>query len=540
MPGTVVQSLSEVSRCTIALVEAVSDLKRERAVKRLEKKLGPWFKWQGRVLISALPQLVRYFPKPVEESRLMEALAEDFDRMFDDAIAVTVRNGEEIVRDGLYQGVTDGFEAMAAKEGITTAEFMQRAGLQKAFELDHPRALKWARENAAIDVTKVNDTTKETIRGIVSKGIDEGMDYGTIAGRITKRFGEFAIGKPQEHIQSRAHLVAVTENAMAYEHGQRELVDEIQAVGIDMEKSWGTVGDDKVSAGCRRNAEQEWIPANQAFQSGHDTPPRFPGCRCGARYRVAREEAPAEKPIKKPVRPKDEIDPVTWRDINERIHAAEEKTETASGKEKARAWEELEAAQEELRELLGLNEGQEVAVDQWTGFGASDLRNADAGRWDLVERNHDLVSEMLEEFYSVLDKLPEYEGTVYRGLYDIESEALQAMLDSGRVTTDAISSASVREEIAEYFAGLIPGEEAWNAGAEAGSTSVILELSQRASADTRALFDLEEWSGLYTKDEVILRKGTAYEVTSWAEEMLPTPDGLGTFKLVRIIAKEIL
>ena len=289
MPRTVVQSLSEVTRCTIALVEAVSDLKRERAVKRLEKKLGPWFKWQGRVLISALPKLVRYFPKPVTEVQLMEALADDFDAMFDSAIKVTVRNGEEIVADGLYQGVTDGFEAMAAQEGIATEEFLNRAGLQKAFELDDPRAVKWAQENAAIDVTKVNDTTKETIRGIVSDGIDKGMDYDTIAKRITKRFSEFAVGKPQQHIASRAHLVAVTENAMAYEHGQRELIDEIQAVGIDMEKSWATVGDDAVSDGCQRNQDAGWIPADASFPSGDQAPPRFPGCRCGSRYRVARE-----------------------------------------------------------------------------------------------------------------------------------------------------------------------------------------------------------------------------------------------------------
>jgi len=278
MQRTVIQSLTEVTRCTIALVEAVSDLKRERAVKRLEKKLGPWFKWQGRVLIAALPKLVRYFPAPVEESRLIEALGEDFDAMFDKAIKVTVRNGEEIIQAGLYEGVTEGFEYMH-----------DQMGLEKAFQLDDPRAVKWARENAAKDIAKVNDTTKETIRGIVSKGIDEGMDYDTIAKRITKRFGEFAIGKPQEHIASRAHLVAVTENANAYEHGQRELVDEIQAVGIDMEKAWSGPDDEHTSDACRDNMAQGWIPVDRAFVSGAENPPNHPGCRHHSIYRVSRE-----------------------------------------------------------------------------------------------------------------------------------------------------------------------------------------------------------------------------------------------------------
>jgi len=249
-------------------VEAVSDLKRERAVKRLENKLGPWFKWQGRVLISALPKMRKHFT---------ESAASDFDAMFDNAIATTVRNGEEIIEAGLIQGVAQGFDDLAAQQGM-----------QAAFELDHPVAIEWAKKHAAIDVTQVNDTTKATIRGIVQKGIAEGMDYDTVAKRITARFGQFAIGKPQEHIASRAHLVAVTENAMAYEHGGRQLVDEIQAVGIDMEKSWSNVGDDDVSTGCLRNTDAQWIPADRAFPSGDQNPPRFPGCRCNTHYRVSR------------------------------------------------------------------------------------------------------------------------------------------------------------------------------------------------------------------------------------------------------------
>ena len=257
----------------------MSELQRERDVKRLEEKLGPWFKWQGRVLVAALPKLVRYFPQPVEESRLLEALGADFDAMFDSAIEVTVSSGEEILTKGLDGAMHSGYTDLA-----------EEIRMAKAFQLDDPLATAWAKERAAEAVSQVNDTTKETIRGIVSKGIEEGMDYDTIAGRITKRFGEFAIGKPQQHIQSRAHLVAINENALAYEHGQRQLVDEIQATGIDMEKSWATVGDGDVSAGCQRNQDAEWVPAAAEFPSGDQNPPRFPGCRCSSRHRVAREQ----------------------------------------------------------------------------------------------------------------------------------------------------------------------------------------------------------------------------------------------------------
>ena len=273
----VVASLSEVSRCTIALVEAVSDLKRERAVKRLEKKLGPWFKWQGRVLIAALPKLVRYFPEPVEESRLLEALGSDFDSMFDKAIKVTVRNGEEIFEAGLVPAVSQGYAAMA-----------EEVGMQAAFKLKQPEAVRWASKQAAVDVALVNDTTKETIRGVVTRGLEKGASYDEVARQITKRFNEFAVGKPQLHIQSRAHLVAINENAVGYAYGETTLIDEIEATGIEMEKHWADVGDNDVSDGCARNTADGWIPTKQAFSSGDMTYPRFPGCRCNVHRRVSR------------------------------------------------------------------------------------------------------------------------------------------------------------------------------------------------------------------------------------------------------------
>ena len=274
----VVASLTEISRCTIALVEAVSDLKRERAVKRLEKKLGPWFKWQGRVLIAALPKLVRYFPEPVEESRLLEALGSDFDSMFDKAIKVTVRNGEEIFEAGLVPAVSQGYTAMA-----------EEVGMQAAFKLKQPEAVRWASKQAAVDVALVNDTTKETIRGVVTRGLEKGASYDEVARQITKRFNEFAVGKPQAHIQSRAHLVAINENAVAYEEGRHRLVDDIMATGIAMEKKRAGPNDNKTSDGCLADMAADWIPESRAFPSGIMYGPRFPGCRHDTQYRVSRE-----------------------------------------------------------------------------------------------------------------------------------------------------------------------------------------------------------------------------------------------------------
>lgn len=243
-------------------------LERERAVKRLEKEVAKWFRWQGRLVMKKLPTLRKHF---------QESAGSDFDSMFDRAIKVTVLNGEEIFEAGMVPAVSQGYTAYA-----------EELGMKAAFELDHPVAVEWAKKQAAIDVADVGKTTKKTIRGIVTRGLEEGASYDTVARRITKRFSEFAVGKPQLHIESRAHLVAVNENAVAYAHGESTLIDDIEATGIDMEKSWHTVGDDRVSDGCQRNANANWIPNDRAFPSGDMTYPRFPGCRCNVHHRVAR------------------------------------------------------------------------------------------------------------------------------------------------------------------------------------------------------------------------------------------------------------
>ncbi|GAH30166.1 unnamed protein product, partial [marine sediment metagenome] len=47
------------------------------------------------------------------------------------------------------------------------------------------------------------------IAKVVTKGVGEGQSYDKVAREIKSRFNQFAVGKPQLHIQSRAHLVAV-------------------------------------------------------------------------------------------------------------------------------------------------------------------------------------------------------------------------------------------------------------------------------------------------------------------------------------------
>ena len=135
----------------------------------------------------------------------------------------------------------------------------------------------------------INRTTQNYINTQIRHAMEEGWSYDRTARAITDRFEEFAIGKPQLHIQSRAHLVAVTETGNLYVEANMQTAREIQDMGLPIEKKWATVGDDRVSDGCNANAAVGYIPLNDPFPSGHMQPLRFPGCRCDIYTRRAKK-----------------------------------------------------------------------------------------------------------------------------------------------------------------------------------------------------------------------------------------------------------
>jgi len=171
--------------------------------------------------------------------------------------------------------------AIAAAAKHRVAEF----GVSFAFDLKNPRAVQAIKNRAAAAVTNIDATTRDEIARIITQGMEEGYNYQKVARQIVAKYDEFGVGKPQAHIRNRAELIAVTEAAEAYETGNRLVIDEMTAVGLEMEKSWSTVGDDRVSDGCRTNGQVGWIPVDEPFPSGHQHAPRFPGCRCATLYR---------------------------------------------------------------------------------------------------------------------------------------------------------------------------------------------------------------------------------------------------------------
>lgn len=153
------------------------------------------------------------------------------------------------------------------------------------FEMPVDRPLSIMLERAGDRITRINETTRDAVREILTTGIAERKSYQQVARELRAKFREFSTPARQRHIRDRAELIAITEVGQAYVDGQLDVAARLQARGIAMEKSWLTVGDSRVSEGCAANGAAGWILLDSAFPSGHPAPLRFPGCRCALQLR---------------------------------------------------------------------------------------------------------------------------------------------------------------------------------------------------------------------------------------------------------------
>lgn len=246
-----------------------------RVERRLERAVQRAFRAQGRQFVKAFGKVRSRF---AESKWLQESITDDdWVGIWDDVAGRTAQLFINPIRRAIQLSL-----AAAAEELIADIE------VDYFFSLRNPRAVAYIAEHGADLVTGINETTRDYLRTIVRQGSDEGWSYNRMAKAISDRFVEFAVGKPQEHIESRAHLVAITGVGNAYEAGNEIVVNDLAAAGLTMEKKWLTVGDDNVSDGCQENERAGWIPVDEAFPSGDMRPLRFPGCRCTALYRRAR------------------------------------------------------------------------------------------------------------------------------------------------------------------------------------------------------------------------------------------------------------
>jgi hypothetical protein len=262
--------------------------KMERLIRPLEIAMRKAFRAQGSMLASKMRQVKRYFAEGEDPFKRHDAW---LNMQFSEALPPAQLNKiwAEVMLETvkLFSLPIDAAVAKALEYGGIA--MIAELGMALKWDLKNPRAVDYLREYGADLVKGINETTRDMLQTLITQAAEEGWSYKKTAEAIIERFEEFAVGKPQAHIDSRAHLIAVTETGNAYEEGNRIIVKDLQDAGIEMEKAWNTVEDDKVSAGCKENEAAGWIRIDQEFPSGHQRPLRFPGCRCECRYRRKKE-----------------------------------------------------------------------------------------------------------------------------------------------------------------------------------------------------------------------------------------------------------
>jgi hypothetical protein len=261
--------LTELDR----FLESVARANKNRAIaepiKNIEKACQLYFKKQGELFL-------RQFE--IFRNRFSESIS-------DEEIRRILQQIQPYIEKGLKVELITNLDIVMAKAVRHSFDSFGFAEMDISFALANPRAIGFLERHAAELVTNIDETTRSMIAKIVRKGVEEGYSYNKVAEQISSRFTQFRVGKPQLHIESRAHLVAVTENRMAYEAGNMEAGQFMKRQGLSMEKYWMNSGDDRVSDGCLENSAAGWIDIDEAFPSGDDTSPRFPGCRCDILYR---------------------------------------------------------------------------------------------------------------------------------------------------------------------------------------------------------------------------------------------------------------
>ena len=251
----------------------------DRGERRLEAAMARAFRAQGKAFLDRIeaeraPGIEAM--READEGSPLGAWEGHFDEAALETFGVFERPIDAAVRTSLMTG---------ARQSIAELD------VDLAFDLSNPRAAAYAETRAAESVTRINEVTRSELRRVIGAGVRDSQTVDETARTIRALFGGWATPQRQLHIRSRAHLIAVTETAGAYEAGNRAVADELVAHGMRMEKSWLTVGDGRVDADCVENTSVGWIPLSADFPAGAANPPQHPACRCTALYRRAQESS---------------------------------------------------------------------------------------------------------------------------------------------------------------------------------------------------------------------------------------------------------
>lgn len=420
--------------------------------------------------------------------------------------------------------------------GEATAQRLARdLDVPATFNLAHPRAEAWAESIAATRVKQVSEETVEALRSMIVRGFREGIHPRDLARQIrgvkdpeTGQYRQSLIGLTERQAQAvwnyrasleedpnrpatareqekidrmveryrdklvlqRAETIARHETMQASNEGQQELWRQAKEEGWlrgNEQREWLTTPDDKSCEFClamdgqRVGLGEEFVDPSGEFDPVM-TPPLHVQCRCATGL-VDLDDIKVGK-----------YDPDQPRDEQGRW------TDTGGGMD----------SEPSLSDLTSQGTINRPAA-QAAGLDERDIGNLEA--WvDQSERYDRMVDPKTEEgkaFVATLDKLPNHEGTVYRGAV-LSPAAAKALAGKKELSFTRLASASKDSLTAEEFLS-----EEMEMRAEDGrrGVAVLYELQARTVKDISSLVS---GVGVRHEAEVILghHKSQKFVVTN--------------------------
>lgn len=297
-PEWVREFRSEFIAAAVQLREALGRTARERAtddlVKRTEPQIARALLVQGQGLVKRLPALRDRWQtveaKVVPPKKRPWWTEDDWGPLWDEAAG----DGDDLLAEVIVTAAKAALSAGAASLlGTIGEEVVARYGV--SWTLENPAATAYLRAHGAELVSRIDEATRNDLRSLIEAAMRDGRTYDQVAEDIQRQFKSygdpgsfwrFDAERPQQHIDSRAHLIAVTEIDEAYEDGEWQAAREMQAAGITVVKWWSTIGDDRVSELCQGNEADGEIPLDEPHSSGDMHPLGHPACRCTENYDV--------------------------------------------------------------------------------------------------------------------------------------------------------------------------------------------------------------------------------------------------------------
>ena len=156
------------------------------------------------------------------------------------------------------------------------------------------------------------------------------------------------------------------------------------------------------------------------------------------------------------------------------------------------------------------------AINFWKSNAYGDVKNYQRTGKGTVN-----TKSIAKEIEKALDRDGAFEGTIYRGLFDISPKKIEILKKSKRLTWDSLSSGTKDKKIAKRIS-------TWSS---AGNKGVIFEIKNKTGVDIGKIGILGE------EKEVLMRQGAKYKVVKTIEKKV-TYQGL-TKDILHITLEEI-